>query len=143
MAGRISITAKALGRTLIALVVVVSIWDEITVHPWGPLLHYRVETAHGYDRGWVAVGWPDTEASFDGKEGYAWEIRPISISRNQAVIDFRVEHFDHFAPLDDMHAQLKQSAFRRLVLRPEQLLTLEAPDGSKLSLTGSISTRGD
>lgn len=135
MAGKISIAAKQLGVTLLTLAAFLFIWDEITVHPWGPLVHYCVETGHGCNRGWVALHWPDTETSFDGKEGYAWEIKPISISRRQAVIDFRVKHFDHFAPGAEMRAQLEQSEFRRLIVRPEQPLTVEAPDGAKLSLT--------
>jgi hypothetical protein len=138
MRGRISVSAKPLGVALLALVVVVFIWDEITAHPWGPLLYYCVETGDGCNRGWVAVNSPDTETYFDGKEGYAWEIKPISISGSQAVIDFRVKHFDHFAPAADMDAQLEQSEFRRLIVRPEQPLTIEAPDGAKLSLTGSV-----
>ena len=59
----------------------------------------------------VYVGDPVTEKSFNGDQGYAWEFRPISISEHQAVIDFRVKHFDYFAPAADMRAQLKQSEF--------------------------------
>lgn len=137
MGGRISISAKRLGVTLLTLVVFAFIWDEITAHPWGPKLYfsYCVETGDGCNRGWVAVNWPDTETSFDGKKGYAWQIKPISISGSEAVINFRVKHFDHFAPAADMRRQLEQSEFRRLIVRPEQPLTVEGPDGAKLSLT--------
>lgn len=137
MAGKVSSAAKKLGVTLLALEAFLFIWDEITVHPWGPKLYfsYCVETGHGCNRGWVARHCPDTETSFDGKEGYAWEIKPISISGSRAVIDFRAKHFDHFAPAADMRRQLGQSEFRRLIVRPEQPLTVEAPDGAKLSLT--------
>src|ERR1700758_3716430 len=47
MARGIAIAAKAVGTILLALAVVVFVWDYIAVHPGGPLLDYRVETAHG------------------------------------------------------------------------------------------------
>lgn len=138
MSGRIAIAAKALGIILIALGVVVFIWDYIAVHPCGPLLDYRVETVDGSAGAVVSVGGPDSETEFNGNEGYAWEIRPISISESQAVVDFRLMHFKYFAPAADIRAQLKQATFRRFTLSPMQPLTVEAPDGAKLSLSGSI-----
>ena len=134
MSGRIAIALKALGVTLLFLF----IWDYISVQRFGLSLRYRVHAGPGGGGAMVSVGWPDSETFFIGDQGYAWEIRPISISECQAVIDFRVKHFDHFAPAADVRAQLKQSEFRRLILRPEQLLTIEAPDGATVSLSGSI-----
>ena len=138
MAGRIAIALKAFRMPLLALVVFVFIWDYISVQRFGLSLRYRVQAAQGGGGAMVSVGWPDSETFFIGDQGYAWEIRPISISECQAVIDFRVKHFDHFAPAADVRAQLKQSEFRRLILRPEQPLTIQAPDGAKVSLSGSI-----
>ena len=139
MAGRLAIAAKALGATLLALAVGLFIWDYIAVHPLGPTLWYRVDVpGGGYGAAMVSVGGPDTQTSFDGKEGYAWEMRPISISGNQAVVDFRVKHFNSPAPQADRLAQLAESEFHRLILRPKQPLTVQAPDGVKVSLSGTI-----
>ena len=130
-------TAKALGVMLLALVIGVFVWDYVAVHPWGRSLAYRVETRQGSGGAVVSVGGPDTETFFNG-EGYAWEIRPISISGSQAVVDFRVKHFNYFAPASDMRLQLKDSEFRRLTLRHKQPLSIEAPDGARVSISGSI-----
>ena len=138
MAGRIAIAAKAIGASLLALAVSVFIWDYIAVHSLGPSLWYRVNTAKGNSAALVTVGGPDTAGFTNGNEGYVWEIRPISINPSQAVIDFRLKHFNYSAAMADMRAQLTKSEFRRLILRPKQPLTLEAPDGAKVSLSGLI-----
>ena len=139
MEGRIPIAAKAIGATLLALTVGIFIWDYLAVHPLGPSLWYRVDVPKGgFGAALVSVGGPDTQTSFDGNEGYAWEIRPISIRGNQAVVDFRVKHFNYAAPHADMLAQLEESAFQRLILRPKQPLTVDAPDGTRVSLSGTI-----
>ena len=139
MRGRLAIAGKAIGATLLALAVGVFIWDYIAVHPWAPKLWYRVDVpSGGYGAAMVSVGGPDTQTSFDGKDGYAWEMRPISISGKQAVVDFRVKHFNYSAPHPDMLAELAESRFHRLILRPEQTLTVEAPDGAKVSLSSTI-----
>src|SRR5689334_14966957 len=138
MAGRIAIAAKAIGAPLLALAVGVFIWDYIAVHPLGPSLWYRVDTAKGNSAALVTVGGPDTAGFTNGNEGYVWEIRPISISSSQVVVDFRLKHFNYSAAMADMRAQLTESEFRRLILRPKQPLTLEAPDGAKVSLSGLI-----
>lgn len=138
MARGIAILAKALGIIALALVVAVFVWDYIAVHPRGPLLDYRVEAANASAGAVVSVGGPDSETIFNGSEGYAWEIKPISITESQAVIDFRVKHFNYFAPSTDMRAQLQQAKFRRFTLHPRQPLIVAAPDGAKLSLSGLI-----
>ena len=138
MAGRIAIAAKAIGVTLLGLAAGAFIWAYIAVHPWGPSLWYRVETPHGDSAALVTVGGPDTAGFNNGNEAYVWEIRPLSISESQAVIDFRVKHFKYAVPYADMRVQLADSEFRRLILLPKQPLALEAPDGAKLSLSGTI-----
>ena len=138
MAGRLTIAAKAIGTTLLAIAVGVFIWDYIAVHPLGPSLWYSVDTEKGHSAALVSVGGPDTAGFINGNEGYVWEIRPISISPSQAVVDFRLKHFNYHALYADMRAELAQSEFRRLTLHTEQPLTVEAPDGVKVSLSGTI-----
>lgn len=138
MPGRLAIAAKAIGATLLAIAVGVFIWDYIAGHPLGPSLWYSVDTEKGHSAALVSIGGPDTAGFTNENEGYVWEIRPISISPSQAVIDFRLKHFSHSAPYADMRAELGQSEFRRLILRPKQPLTVEAPDGAKVSLSGTI-----
>ena len=138
MAGRLTIAAKAIGATLLTLAVGVFIWDYIAVHPLGPSLFYHVETPHGKGGAVVSVGGPDTAGFTNGNEGYVWEIRPMSISASQAVIDFRLRHFNYSVTFASMRAELAQSEFRHLILRPKQSLTVEAPDGAKVSLSGTI-----
>ena len=138
MAGRNAIAAKALGVTLSGLAVGVFIWDYIAVHHRGPWLFYQVETPHGNGGAVVTVGGPDTAGFANGNEGHTWEIRPISIGESQAVIDFRVKHFNYPAPSADMRAQLAESEFHRFILHGKQPLMLEAPDGATLSLSGTI-----
>ena len=137
MRGRIAI-AKAIGATLLALAVGVYLWAYIAVHPLGPSLWYSVDAAQGHSAALVKIGGPDTAGFTNGNEGYVWEIRPISISPSQAVIDFRLKHFNYSAPFANMRGELAQSQFRRLILHPKQPLTVEAPDGAKVSLSGTI-----
>ena len=80
MAKKITIAGKTLRITLLVLGVLVFIWNYIAVHPRGPLLDYRVETARGSAGAVIAVDRPDSETFFNGNEGYAWEIKPVSIS---------------------------------------------------------------
>lgn len=138
MTGRLAITAKTIGATPLALAIGAYIWAYIAVHPLRPSLWYNVDTGRGQSAALVSVGGPDTAGFSNGNEGYVWEIRPISISPSQAVIDFRLKHFNYSAPFANMRAELAEFPFRRLILRPKQPLSIEAPDGAKVSLSGTI-----
>ena len=125
--------------TLLAAAAALFIWDYIATHPLGHVLQYRVEQpGGGYGGATVYVGQPDIQTYLNGNEGYAWEIKPVQITEQLAVLDFRVKHFDHAATFEEMRAQLQMEQLKRLTLRTDQKIRIAAPDGATVSLSGSI-----
>lgn len=113
-------------------------WAYIETHPFGHGLSYRVEYSGAYGGATIYVGQPDIETSYNGNDGFAWEVKPVQITKQLAVLDVRVRHFDHAATFDEMRAQLQTEPLQRLTLRSDEKIRIAAPDGATVSLTGSI-----
>ncbi|HET9401678.1 MAG TPA: hypothetical protein VFO34_12080 [Candidatus Acidoferrales bacterium] len=131
--------AKYSLATLLAAVAVHFTWAYIETHPFGHGLSYRVEQpGGGYGGATVYVGQPDIQTYLNGDDGFAWEIKPVQITKQLAVLDFRVRHFNHAATFEEMRAQLQTEPLQRLALRSDQKISIATPDGLTISLTGSI-----
>lgn len=131
--------AKYSLATLLAAAAALFIWDFIATHPFGHGFNYRVaQPGGGYGGATVYVGQPDVQTYLSGDDGFAWEIKPVQITEQMAVLDFRVRHFNHAVTFDEMRVQLQTEPLQRLTLRSDEKIRIAAPDGATVSLSGSI-----